>query len=66
LRFAHSPSGGGKANTGDDTNPAWDFQLVVPDYEVGKEYGLEMRVVFKPWVDRADVLNEVRAYLGRP
>ncbi|GMW00801.1 MAG: hypothetical protein AMXMBFR84_19380 [Candidatus Hydrogenedentota bacterium] len=65
LRFSHSPSGGGKTKDGDDTNPAWDFQMVIPDYEVGKEYTLEMRVVFKPWVDRADVLNEVRSYLGR-
>lgn len=62
LRFAHSPSGGGKTPAGDDTCPAWDFQLVVPDYEVGKEYGLKLRVVYKPWSGRADVLEEVRSY----
>lgn len=64
LRFSHSPSGGGRTPKGDDTNPAWDYQLVIPGFEVGKEYGLDMRVVFKPWVDREDVLKEVRAYLG--
>lgn len=63
LRFAHSPSGGGRTPAGDDTNPAWDFQLVIPDYEVGEEYSLEMRAVYKPWKDRADVLSEVRQYL---
>ena len=63
LRLTHSPSGGGKNATGDDTCPAWDFQLLVPNYEAGKEYGLEMRVVYKPWKDRADVLQEVRRYL---
>ncbi len=64
VRFAHSPSGGGRTAAGDASNPAWDFQLIVPKYEIGKEYGLEMRLVCKPWVDRADVLNEVRKYLA--
>ena len=63
LRFAHSPSGGGRTPDETDTCPAWDFQLVVPDCEVGREYELEMRAVYKPWVDRADVLNEVRGAL---
>ncbi|MDZ4858515.1 MAG: hypothetical protein SGI88_05995 [Candidatus Hydrogenedentes bacterium] len=63
LRFAHSPSGGGENTAKDDTCPAWDFQLLVPDYEVGKEYGMQMRIVYKPWKDRADVLKEVKAYL---
>jgi hypothetical protein len=49
LRFAHSPSGGGRGASGDDTNPAWDFQLVIPDPRPGKEYGLEVRAVYKPW-----------------
>ena len=66
LRFSHSPSGGGRTPAGDDTCPAWDFQLVIPDYEVGREYGLDMRVVYKRWVDRADVLREARAYLDDP
>lgn len=62
IRFAHSPSGGGDTETGDDTNPAWDFQLVVPGYEIGKEYTLRGRLVYKPWVDRSDVLAEVAKY----
>ncbi|MBM3290281.1 MAG: hypothetical protein FJY92_09035 [Candidatus Hydrogenedentes bacterium] len=64
LRLAHSPSGGGPNAAKDDTCPAWDFQLVVPNYEAGHEYGWQLRVAYKPWKDRADVLNEVRAYLA--
>jgi hypothetical protein len=65
LRFAHSPSGGGPSASGDDSNPAWDFQLVIPEPQRDREYGLEMRVVYKPWVSRADVLEEVRKWLPR-
>ncbi|MBI4557848.1 MAG: hypothetical protein HY706_09705 [Candidatus Hydrogenedentes bacterium] len=64
LRFAHSPSGGGPTKADDAYNPAWDFQLVVPDYEVDKEYGFRARIVYKPWVNRADVIAEVKKYLG--
>lgn len=66
VRFAHSPSGGGRTEDGQDTNPAWDFQLIVPDYQVGQEYTLEMRLVYKPWKGREDVLDEVRRYLDAP
>ena len=60
VRFSHSPSGGGPTAAGDDTNPAWDFQLIVPGVTAGQEYGLRMRLVYKPWAGRADVLAEVR------
>jgi hypothetical protein len=63
VRFAHSPSGGGPTAAGDDTCPAWDFQLLVPAVAIGREHHLEMRLVFKPWAGRADVLAEVREYL---
>lgn len=65
IRFAHSPSGGGRTPDETDTNPAWDFQLVVPDYEVDHEYELKLRLVYKPWQGRDDVLNEVRRYRNR-
>ncbi|MCP5109362.1 MAG: hypothetical protein GY953_00855 [bacterium] len=65
LRFAHSPSGGGRSASGNDTNPAWDFQLVIPKPEKGKEYRLEMRVVYKRWAGRQDVINEVKKWLNR-
>lgn len=58
VRFAHSPSGGGSTENGDDTCPAWDFQLIIPKAEVGKEYSLRVRAVYKLWENRADVLQE--------
>ena len=63
VRFTTSPSGGGWNEEKAANNPAWDFQLLVPDYQVGKEYALDVRVVYKPWVDRDDVLKEVRKCL---
>jgi hypothetical protein len=63
IRFAHSPSGGGPNPAKDGFNPAWDFQYLIPGYETGKEYGFRMRLVCKPWKDRADILAEVRACL---
>lgn len=65
VRFSHSPSGGGRTRSGDAQNPAWDFQLIVPDYKPGVEYGLEMRLIYKPWAGRNGVLEEVRKYLAK-
>jgi hypothetical protein len=63
IRFSHSPSGGGPNSAKDGYNPAWDFQYLIPAYETGKEYGFRMRLVCKPWKDRADILAEVRSCL---
>lgn len=62
VRFAHSPSGGGNTAQGDAQNPAWDFQMIVPEYRIDQEYRLRMRLVYKMWAGRADVLSEVRKY----
>lgn len=43
LRFAMSPSGGGNGN------PAWDFLMLIPEVEVGREYGLQARLVIDRW-----------------
>jgi hypothetical protein len=58
VRFTQSPSGGGGGN------PAWDFQLVVPDYEVGEEYHLRARVAYKRFVSRDDIASEYDRWLG--
>jgi len=48
VRFSQSPSGGGAAN------PAWDVQFVVRGVEAGRLYRLRARLVYKPFVSRAD------------
>lgn len=62
IRFAHSPSGGGSTKAGDDTNPAWDFQFIVPDPQVDETYTMRYRAIYTPWIDRQDVLNVVKQY----
>lgn len=52
VRFTQSPSGGG------DGNPAWDFQWFIGKPRKDKLYRLVYRAVYKPWVDREDVLRE--------
>lgn len=58
LRLSHSPSGGGYHTERQTSNPAWDFQYIVPAYEVGKEYGFKGRVVFRERCRRAEILEE--------
>lgn len=65
LRFTHSPSGGGLTKTGDDTNPAWDFQLIIPEPAAGQEYELRGCLIYKKWMGRADVLAEAKKYLAQ-
>ena len=36
IRFSHSPSGGGPPS---NTETAWDWQYILPNYEVLQEYG---------------------------
>lgn len=62
IRFSHSPSGGGMTPGGDDTNPAWDFQWVVPEYRIGTRYQFKYRAVYKTWEGRADVLIEAAKF----
>ena len=64
VRFTHSPSGGGSTAKGDDTNPAWDYQLIVLDPIPGQEYRLEGRLIYNVWTDREDVLAEVSKFLA--
>jgi hypothetical protein len=63
LRFFCSPSGGGPSLLPDRTCPAWDFEWVIPpaDYEVGRTYTFKVRLVYKPFVSRDDVLTEYRS-----
>jgi hypothetical protein len=58
LRFTHSPSGGGVNAALQTTNPAWDFQFLVQNPEVMKEYSFRARTVLRPRCSREEVLQE--------
>jgi hypothetical protein len=61
LRFYCSPSGGGRSLLPGQTCPAWDFEWVIPndEYEVGREYRLRVRLVYRLFESDEDVLAEV-------
>lgn len=52
IRFSQSPSGAG------DGMPAWDFQYLLPDFEVGTEYAIKWRVLYKEWQSQVDIEQE--------
>jgi hypothetical protein len=58
IRFSHSPSGGGFNAEAQTTNPAWDFQYIIPAYEVLREYGFRARAVYRERCGRQEVLRE--------
>ncbi len=58
VRFAHSPSGGGLNPDRRTTCPAWDFQLLIPEYDVRKDYTLRVRVMFRPRCPRREIEEE--------
>ncbi len=60
IRFTHSPSGGGADAERRTTNPAWDFQFLVPSPEVGKEYGFKVRTALRPRCSREEILEQYR------
>ena len=57
IRFTHSPTGGGGT-------PAWDFQLIIPNYRVGERYGFRARIVVKKFISREDVIREYERWSG--
>ncbi|MBM4071144.1 MAG: hypothetical protein FJ271_19685 [Planctomycetes bacterium] len=62
IRFTHSPSGGGVNAQRQTTNPAWDFQFLIPRYEVKAEYRFRARLAYRPRCGRDDVEQEYRAW----
>jgi hypothetical protein len=57
VRFSHSPSSGGPPSA---PNPAWDFQYIVPKFEVMQEYGYQARVVYRERCPREEIEREFR------
>jgi hypothetical protein len=58
IRFTQSPSGGGLDQESQTTNPAWDFQFIIPAYDVLREYGFRARAVYRARCSRQEVVQE--------
>lgn len=56
IRFSKSPNGAGEGK------PAWDFQYLLPEFEVGKEYSIRWRVVYKKWEGQKDIEKEFSSW----
>jgi hypothetical protein len=54
IRMSQSPSGGG------DGNPAWDFQMFVRPFEIGRRYQMVVRAMCVPF-ESADQVERVTA-----
>jgi hypothetical protein len=55
IRFTHSPSSGGPPSA---PEPAWDWQYILPRYEVLSEYGYRARAVYREQCSRDEVMRE--------
>jgi len=62
IRLTHSPSGGGNNATRQTTNPAWDFQFVIPEFDVNKDYEFKGRLIYRPKCSRDEVLKEYEGW----
>ena len=58
IRLTHSPSGGGSSQQYQTANPASDFPLIVPNYQVQTEYGFKARLVYRQKCSRQEILDE--------
>ncbi|HUT95459.1 MAG TPA: hypothetical protein VMY37_38750 [Thermoguttaceae bacterium] len=56
VRMSQSPSGGGEGN------PAWDFQYLIPDYEVGRRYQMVMRAMYVPYESAEEIEAAVKPH----
>jgi len=61
FRLAYSPCGGGQQP---GWNPAWDYVLHLDDAQIGRPYTWDLCLVTKEYGGQADILEEVRGYLG--
>ncbi len=58
LRFAQSPSGGGKGN------PAWDFVYFRHDYAVNREFSFRVRAVYRKFTSVEEVVRLYEKWSG--
>ncbi|NUM55032.1 MAG: cellulase family glycosylhydrolase [Candidatus Hydrogenedentes bacterium] len=50
----------------DTHSPAWDWQFVIRNPEVGKTYGYKARVLYIPFTSREDIRAEYERWAGGP
>lgn len=48
----------------DPRSPAWDWQYVIRDPQVGQTYGYRMRVIVMPFTSQEEILARYRAWEG--
>jgi len=54
IRFSQSPTGGG------ETNPAWDFQYLIPNPKKDHIYSFNSRMIYKPFISKEDIEQEYK------
>lgn len=58
VRFTHSPTGGGFNQERQTANPAWDFQYVIQNPDLNRDYHFRLRTVLMPRCSREDLLSQ--------
>jgi hypothetical protein len=58
IRFAQSPTGGA------ENIPAWDFIFIKKNYRVDEPFGFNGRIVYKPFVDKEDIILTYEKWSG--
>ena len=62
FRMSHSPNGGGRDDGLNTTRPAWDFQFIIPEFDVEAKYGFSARMVYGPRMSREKVMGEYEGF----
>jgi hypothetical protein len=58
IRFALWNFIRNSSGNADPHSPAWDWQYVIRDPEIGRKYGYRARMLYKPFVNAEDVRKE--------
>lgn len=59
IRFSHSPSSGGAPSF---PNPAWDFQYIIPKYDVMQDYAFRARAVYRERCSTDEIDKEFKTW----
>ena len=62
IRFAMWNFFKSKRGKADTHSPAWDWQYVIADPEIGKDYGYRARIIVKPFLGVRQVVDEYHSW----